>query len=503
MSSLTPLDLERPPELGTPRRLLVLLALALVAVAWWQVIDLGDGFAVTTVAVTTEEQPGVPMDLLVPAGAADAPGVVVAHGFSGSRQLMRSTGLALAEAGFVVAVVDLSGHGANPTPLIRDDDGAQLTDDVLAGVDALVGTEVVDADRIGVLGHSMGSGAVLRAGMADPGRIGAVVAVSPTDAEVTPESPGDLLLLAGALEPRYAALGLDLLERAGGEDPAGARGPRRAFELIDGVEHVTILFSRQMHATAAGFLAVSLAHDAEPLPGGLPPIGWWVVHLVGVLLLWRMVAPLLADRGAPATATGRGVVGAVLGALMATALLAVATAAVELTGAGGMLVGPVLAVWFLLAGSAWLWFGPRPQAPRWRDAAWAGVLVAVLVTAFGVLGSRVWLPGAPSGLRLGLAVAFVPAVLPWSLGVATTIQGPRGWRAVGWWALLLVVLTGGLAVAANVLEPLRFLLLLLPLIPAVLTAAVVAFLPLQRPWAAAGATSVLLAWLMAVLLPLV
>ncbi len=498
MSTLTPLDLERPAQLGTPRRLLALLAAALLAVAWWQVIDAG-----AEVELTTTERAGVPVDLLVPTAAEGAPGVVVAHGFSGSRQLMRSTGLALAEAGFVVAVVDLSGHGANPTPLIRDDDGAQLTDDVLAGVDLLVGTDAVDPERIGVLGHSMGSGAVLRAGIADPGRVGAVVAVSPTDAEVTPESPGDLLLLAGALEPRYAAAGEDLLERAGGTVPAGADAPRRAFELIGGVEHVTILFSGQMHAAAAGFLAESLDLDAEEIPGGLPPIGWWVVHLLGVLTLWRTVVPLLADRGASATTTGRGMVGAVLGALAATAVLAVVNAAVDLTGVGGMLVGPVLAVWFLLSGGVWLWFGPRPPAPRWRDVAWAGVLAAVLLLAFGVLGARVWLPGVPSGSRLALAAAFVPAVLPWSLAVASTIQGPRGVRAAGWWVVLVVVLTAGLALAANVLEPLRFLLLLLPLIPVLLTVAVVAYLPLQRPWAAAGATSVLLAWLMAVLFPLV
>lgn len=498
MSTLAPLDLERPPQLGTSRRLLALLALAVVAVAWWRVLD-----ATAEVALTSTVQAGVPVDLLVPEGAQDAAGVVVAHGFSGSRQLMRSTALALADAGFVVAVPDLSGHGANATPLVRDDGGDQLTADVLSAVDALTAVEGVAGDRVGVLGHSMGSGAVLRAGIVAPERIAAVVAVSPTDAEVTREAPGDLLLLAGALEPRYAALAEDLLERAGGPAVAGDDGPGRALEIIDGVEHVTILFSTQMHATAAAFLATALAHDVEPLPDALPPIGWWLLHLAAVLTLWRAVVPLLADRGAPATATGRGVAGAALGAFAATAVLAVADAAVDLTGLGGMLVGPLLAGWFLLAGVVWLSLGPRPGPPRGRDAAWAVVLVVVLLLALAVLGSRVWLPALPTGPRLLLAVVFVPALLPWSLALATTIQGPRGLRAGGWWVLLVAVVTGGLGVAASVVEPLRFLVLLLPLIPVVLTVTAVAFLPLQRPWAAAGATSVLLAWLMAVLFPLV
>ncbi len=498
MSTLAPLDLERPPRLGTARRLLALLAIAAIAVAWWRVLD-----ATAEVEVRATVHAGVPMDLLIPAGAETAPGVVVAHGFAGSRQLMRTTALALAEAGFVVAVPDLSGHGANPTPLVRDDDGDGLRDDVRSAVDALRTVDAVDTDRVGVLGHSMGSGAVLRAGIAAPERIAAVVAVSPTDAEVSPQAPGDLLLLAGALEPRFVAQAEDLLQRAGGPVAAAEDGPRRELEIIAGVEHVSILFSAEMHRAAARFLATSLDHDLEPLPEGPPLIGWWALHLVAVLALWRTFAPLLADGGAPATPTGRGVGGAALGAFAATAILAVADAAVDLGGVGGMLVGPSLAGWFLLAGVVWLWFGPRPRAPRWRDAGWAVVLVAVLLVAVAAMGSRVWLPALPTGPRLLRAAVFVPALLPWSLALAATIQGPRGVRAGGWWALLLAVTTIGLGGAASVVEPLGFLVLLLPLIPVLLTIVAVAFLPLQRPWAAAGASSVLLAWLMAVLFPLV
>ena len=46
-----------------------------------------------------------------------APVVVVAHGFAGSRQLMESFALTLAQAGYVVASFDFQGHGRNPVPM--------------------------------------------------------------------------------------------------------------------------------------------------------------------------------------------------------------------------------------------------------------------------------------------------------------------------------------------------------------------------------------------------
>ena len=510
MSDLTPLNLERPVRIGVPRRLVALLAAAVLAAAWWQVLDDPAGARVVTV-----ERDGVPVDLLVPPGGTDAPGVVVAHGFSGSRQLMRSTALALADAGFAVAVPDLSGHGANQRPLPTDG-GDRLARDVLVAADVLTATEGVSPGPVGLLGHSMGSGAVMSAGIDAPERVAAVVAVSPTDAEVTIALPNDLLLLAGEREPRFVANARDLLERAGGPTDADATAdatddatadatdanPRRELVVIGGVEHVSILFSPEMYDRSIAWFAASFAVEATPAGRGLPPIGWWALHLLAVVVLWRSLAPVLVDPVAGPRATGRGVVGAALGALSATVVLAVAGAALELTGFGGMLVAPVLALWLLLAGGVWLWFGPRPPVPGGRDFGWAAVLVLVLAAALPALGSRVWLPALPSGSRAWLLVAFVVLALPWSVALATTLQGPRGWRAVAWWVLLALVTTAGFGLAASVVPGLGFLALLLPLIPVLLTVAVAVWLPVQRPWAAGTATAVLLGWMLAILFPL-
>jgi len=497
MSTLAPLDLDRPARLGIPRRLVALLSVAAIAVAWWQVLAATSGVDLATV-----ERDGVPIDLLVPDGAEDVPGIVVAHGFSGSRQLMRSTALALAEAGFAVAVPDLAGHGANPRPLPTDEEADRLVRDVLTAADALSEHDGVGSGPVGVLGHSMGSGAAMAAGVRAPDRIAAVVAVSPTDAEVSSQVPNDLLLLAGEREPRFVTNARDLLERAGGTT-TGATLPRRDLAVIPGVEHVSILFSAAMYDRAANWFAESLGLATTPAPGGVPLIAWWALHLVAVLALWRAVAPVVTDRTTVSRATGRGVLGAVAGAVAATTLLAILGAALELTGRGGMLVAPVLAVWLLLAGGVWLWVGPRPGLPAGRDLGWAAVLVVVLAAALAALGALVWLPALPGGTRAGWFALFAVLVLPWSVALTTTLQGRRGWRAVGWWTLLVVVTTGGFAAAAVAVPSLGFLLLLLPLIPVLLTVAVVAWLPVQRAWSGGIAVAVLLAWLLAILFPLV
>jgi dienelactone hydrolase len=283
-------DHERPTRLGVPRRLVAIVSIAAIVVAWWQVLEPTSAFEVETI-----ERDGVPIDLLVPASGGDAPGIVVAHGFSGSRQLMRATALALVGEGFAVAVPDLAGHGANPGPLPTDDAGDRLVRDVLAAADALAASEGVRSGPIGVLGHSMGSGAAMTAGIQAPDRIGAVVAVSPTDAEVSPQLPGDLLLLAGEREPRFVANARDLLERAGGATGAAATSPRRHLEIIAGVEHVSILFSPAMYAQASAWFADSFGFATTPSDGGAALLGWWALHLVAVLALWRSVAPVLVD----------------------------------------------------------------------------------------------------------------------------------------------------------------------------------------------------------------
>jgi dienelactone hydrolase len=476
------------------------VGMLLVGLGWWRVST-----AQADVQVVDTARDGVPITLLVPAGGQDAPGVVVAHGFAGSRQLMLGFGLALARTGSLVALPDLPGHGANAARLDRDDDAG-----LVAAVDTALGLlrehPEVAPDRLVLLGHSMGSGAVLRAGMVADPPVAGVIAVSPTDADVTATSPPNLLLLAGSLEPRFVANAEDLLARAGGASTdvtdAAASGVARGLEVVDGVEHVSILFSPTAHRAAVTWVGLVADGGSTPPGAPVPPIAWWALHLVGVLLIWRaMVPPLVAPVALPPH-RGRPLVGAAAGALAAGAALAAVGALVPLASIGGMLVGPAISLWFAIAGGVWLWLGDRPPRPDRRDLGWGLALLVVLVAAFGLLASRVWLPWFPIPARSALIPLLAGLTLPWTLAFATTLQGRRAWRVVGWWAAVSGVLVAGLIGAALLVPALGFVVLLLPLLPALLALIVVAGAPLQRPWASAGGAAVFLGWTMAVMFPL-
>lgn len=496
------LDLERPRPFGVWRRLLALLGLAVIVASWMQTGAATDGLVVEPSAVDD-----VPVELWVPEAAdAPAPGVVVVHGFAGSRQLMRSTALALARTGYVVAVPDLAGHGANRAPLPRGDRAdATLAAQVGATLGMLAARPEVDADRLGVLGHSLGAGAVLRAAIDDPERIGATVAVSPTDAQVTPEAPQQLLLMAGSREGRFVANAEDLLERAGGPTPLVADDPARELVVVPGVEHVTILFSTTMHREAVAWFDAVFDHDhdrdAPPSPVRLGP--WYLLHLGGVLLLWRAIAPVVVDRADGETVRGSPLLGLLAGGGVALGVLAIADAMIDLAGFGGMLVGPVLAVWLLVTGAVWLRIGDRPAAPTARDLLWALVVAGVLIAAVGLLAPRVWLPFWPDVVRIGYVPAFAVAALPFTLAFTASVQGRRGWRGLGWYLLIAALVLGLSSLAAAIIPALSFLSLILPVLPLCLGLAMVVWSPIQRPWAGGIAAAVLIGWLLAVTLPLV
>ncbi|MFW5933500.1 MAG: hypothetical protein ACOCT8_02095, partial [Actinomycetota bacterium] len=244
--------------------------------------------------------------------------------------------------------------------------------------------------------------------------------------------------------------------------------------------------------------------DRQEQPASVPPLGvWWIVHLVGVVAVWRAVAPLVVDRADVEVRRGRPLVGLAVGGAAALGVLTILDAVVDLTGSGGMLVGPVLVLWLAVTGAVWLRLGDRPRAPSSRELLWALLVVALLYAAVGALAPRVWSTVWPGLVRAGYVPAFALGSLPFTLAFAASCNGRRGWRGVRWYlgiALLALVLVW---LAATVIPSLSFVTLVLPLLPLGLGTAMVVWSPLQRPWAAAISTAVLLGWLLAVTLPLI
>lgn len=84
--------------------------------------------------------------------------IVLAHGISESKELMSNLGLELAKRRFVVLCLDLLGHGGSDGTV---SDGNKETDfGVSAAVHYLEAQTYVNSSEIGLVGHSLGGGAV-------------------------------------------------------------------------------------------------------------------------------------------------------------------------------------------------------------------------------------------------------------------------------------------------------------------------------------------------------
>jgi dienelactone hydrolase len=445
---------------------------------------------------------GAPLRFLVPEGAFGVPGVVIAHGFAGSSQLMTGYAYALARAGYGVVLADFDGHGAARGVLDRQGDALQRN--LAAAYEALVAQPEIDPARIALLGHSMGSGAVMTAAIDNPERFRATVAASPTSAAVDAASPRNLLLMAGSLEPQFLANARSLLAAAGGPngDLAGGRG--RALVEAPNVEHITILFSRTAQQAAVDWLNKTFALPAATVAADRRMV-WFTVHLGGWLLLLAAVAPLLpaaAPLSGPRQRAPWHWAGLLLGAGVAALVLFLLGRLFDVGALGGLLVGGALGLWFLTMGLVWLAVGFRPPWLGGADVVWGVGLFLLLSLAFGVMADRVWLPWLLIPERLIRWPLLAAAALPWSLASALAQHGLGPARRLGWWAMQSAVIVGGLGLTVVLSPGLFFVVLLLPVFPIVLGIMSIVGAAVDRPWAAAIGNALFFGWLLVAVFPL-
>ena len=330
------------------RNRLVLLAAAviLIVASWWQVLAARGGFTVRHIT-----RDGVPMVYLAPAVAQRAPGLLVAHGFAGSKQLMLAYGYTLAHAGYAVLLWDFGGHGANGNALAGD----SLQDDLDRAYAVLIEQPEVDPARLALLGHSMGSGAVMAAGIRNPNRYTATIAISPTGADVSPAAPRNLLLQAGGWEGNFAANARRLLAAAGGAGDDFANGRARRLIVVPNAEHISILFRSASSRAVLDWLARAFG-EARDTPYVDRRIIWYAVSLLGWLLALAAAAPRLQP-AIPERPSGRRWLpwaGLAVAPLIASAALVVANRTLSLADFGGLRVGGAVGLWFLVAGLVWL-----------------------------------------------------------------------------------------------------------------------------------------------------
>ncbi|MCX6030120.1 MAG: alpha/beta fold hydrolase [Chloroflexi bacterium] len=495
-----------------PRRIaLAAAALLLIALAWWQV-----GTARAGLVVREMTRDGVPMLYVAPVGGHDAPGVLVAHGFAGSKQLMLGYGYTLAHAGYAALLWDFGGHGANGNALERE----VLQRDLDRAYAVLLEQPEVDGKRVALLGHSMGSGAVMAAGIQQPDRYAAVVAVSPTAANVSPTAPRNLLLQGGGWEGQFVGNAVKLLAAAGGPNEDFAGGRARRLVVIPNAEHISILFRNESHQAALDWLNATFGQQRASAYVDRR-ILWYLLHLAAWMLLAVVIAPWVRSRSvgrfakSPYKRPWLVWIGLALGPLVAAGVLAGLNRVTPLATFGGIQVGGAVGLWLLIAGGVWLgvtWIGnrtrPELRPAKTGNAAWTGALTlglglfALLSVAFGVMAQGVWVQWWLIPPRLLRWPLLALASLPWFLAAGQATQGCRAIWRVAWWLGQSAGLVGGLFLALALVPSLGFLVLLMPLLPVILGILAVVAAAFDRPWVYGIGGALFFGWIIAAVFPL-
>jgi dienelactone hydrolase len=287
-----------------------LLAVMAIGIATRQLEASTDGLAISMQRLGT-----TPVTVFRPAPSArPAPVVLIAHGFAGSQQLMQPFALTLARNGFVAITFDFPGHGRNSAPMrggLTDQDASLRT--LLAAMEEMgaFANGLAPADggeggegRYAVVGHSMASDIVLRHAQAHA-EVQATVGVSLFAPSIKADTPGDsprnLLVISGALEPQMMATeALRVVGRVAGDGAAPdttygrfENGTARRATQSPGVEHIAVLYSTRTLAETLDWLNAAFARPqvSRPFIDARGP--WLGLLLAGVVALAWPLSRLL------------------------------------------------------------------------------------------------------------------------------------------------------------------------------------------------------------------
>ena len=458
---------------GLLRGVVALAALGAIAAGIWHLERAAAGLVVRdarigeTPATVHRREDGAP-----------APAVVIAHGFAGSRQLMQSFSITLARAGYVAVAFDFRGHGRNPRPMtgdITEETGATRT--LLAELERVIAfarTHPAADGQVALLGHSMASDIVVRAGVRDPD-IAATVAVSMFTEEATADAPRNLLAITGEWEPglrekarEIVSMAADGAAREGVTYGDPAAGTARRAAVAESVEHVGVLFSTESMAEARAWLDATFGRTSAGPPADRGP--WVVALLAGIVALAWPAAGLLPRLAHPPAGGAPGSWRALAPRL---ALPAVATPLllwpVE-TRFLPVLVADYLFLHFLVYGlivAGILWRDGRIARPGPRLSGRVTLaalgMAALMLAGFGAALDTYVASFFPTPARAGLIALMALGTLVFMMSDEWLTRGadaPRGAYAV---SKLVFLASLGLAIALD-LGDLFFLIIILPVI---------------------------------------
>lgn len=461
--------------------------LLLILAAWF-----GLSLSSSGLTVRSWEQSGIPMMFIAPKTARLAPGVLIAHGFAGSKQLMQGYAYTFARAGYGTLLWDFKGHGANSASL----DFSGLQSDFNSALAAIKEQPEIDSSKLAVLGHSMGSGAVMSAAISLPQEFQATIAISPTGANVTPQAPKNLQLQAGSWEPRFVDNAKKLLQQAGGE------GKERSLVVISNVEHITILFSHKSQQEALNWL--NRAFDRPSTANYVDwRMGWYGLHAIGWLVLLKAISLTrpLKPNSLKINFKKAGL-GLLLAPFVATGITFLASRGGNIDRLGGILVGGAIALWIGCAGLTWLGVINKFTRPQLSALFWGFMVFIGLWIGLGGMGQIVWVQWLLIPHRLWLWICISSVCLPWFLAAAVVQQSASFQQRILWWLGQTIAAIAGLIVTIVLIPKLGFIFLLIPIFPLIFGILSGTAAQFPEPWTNAIASSGLFGWAIAAAFPL-
>jgi pimeloyl-ACP methyl ester carboxylesterase len=483
--------------------ILLLLGLALFGFAIFRIQD-----AERDLAIIQLPHSNPPTTVITPFGNGSEmrPTILVGHGFAGSKLLMRGFSLSLAHAGYTVVAWDFDGHGTNPQPYPLRYASEVLLENAEAALRAAQSAGYASGSEIAILGHSMGSGVALDYGVDHP-ETQATIAVSPIRRKVTPDFPRNLLLLAGSLEREFVETAEELLMEAGGAGNDPENGTGRALIVIDGVEHISILFDPDSHAAARAWLDRVFGPQPDAMPYVDRRILWYGLGIFAALLAGWGLSPLVVvreDVERKLLPLWRRVMPPVGGALAATALLALINGlGINTKRTLGLIVGGYLLTWFSLAGLIGLsMLKFRIPPPSRRSIAGGVFAFLILWVGVGLSANLVWVPWLPVVKRLLLWPFAVLLTLPWFVCIGESLRGQGIMQRSLAWLVHSALLVAGFIASLFVIPGLGVLVLVLPLLPIGLGVIELSTARLRGSWPAALSGAMFLSWVLLAVFPM-
>ena len=392
----------------------LVLALCLIAISWLGLLRAESGLLVRKITVD-----GTPMQFVISKESQQVPGVLIAHGYCGSSQLMKGYATTLAQNGYGVMLWDLPGHGANPHSFKYE----EIESNFELPLSTLKSQPEIDSTRLAVVGHSMGSGVAMAAGITHEDEIDAVIAISPMGAPVTPDTPKNLALQLGVWETFLQDNANRLLNEAGGANSVLAEGKGRSLSTIRNAEHATILFKDQSHQETLDWLNQTFQLD-QKTPFRDRRMAWYGLHLLGCLLGLMSVLPWFRSDAEFTKVSSQWRVwgGLALAPLVGGIAFKLINFNIPVETIGRLMIGGALGLWFFIVGLIWLVTLGHWPLPKQRDLTIGVIGFVVLWFGFGLMAQVTWLPWFLTPGRFLLWVCLAIGYIPWFLASSIAFQ---------------------------------------------------------------------------------